>query len=299
MSDDITQELLSAISANEPLAFSKYGDGEFICVFASPQYRQGRTNGNDFTPYSNKLSAALRRSFEYMAGGGGGGSGGGGEYYPHRAFMGRWNDARMQKSWEGLVKEEEGGGVVAVRWACYHSLIIDADRPRNLRAKLPIYRAIKRSGLKKFIVCNDGLALRARVLLDILPQDVYIVDRHNWFDPHYEKVLHDVGMKIANEGRAGFIMLTCCGMGAKVLIADLARAFPHGIYLDVGSALDFVCTGRDTRHRTLPTGEPEYDYAYLIRLFCGEEEDGGGGGGGGGDHDDDALISPKDREKYF
>jgi hypothetical protein len=49
-------------------------------------------------------------------------------------------------------------------------------------------------------------------------------------------------------------------MNAKVLICELYKAYPAGIYLDFGSALDLICTKRDSRGR-------EYTYDYLSLLL--------------------------------
>ena len=51
-------------------------------------------------------------------------------------------------------------------------------------------------------------------------------------------------------------------MSAKVLICELYKKFPKGIYLDFGSAIDLICTKKDSRGR-------EYDYNY-IRNFLSE-----------------------------
>ena len=36
-------------------------------------------------------------------------------------------------------------------------------------------------------------------------------------------------------------------MGAKVLIADIYKKFSNSIIIDIGSALDLICSGRRTR----------------------------------------------------
>jgi hypothetical protein len=49
-------------------------------------------------------------------------------------------------------------------------------------------------------------------------------------------------------------------MGSKVLICELVKLFPHGIFLDVGSALDLLCTKKDSRGR-------EYSYNTILKEF--------------------------------
>ena len=49
-------------------------------------------------------------------------------------------------------------------------------------------------------------------------------------------------------------------MSSKVLITELRKSFKNGIYLDFGSAIDFICTKRDSRGR-------EYNYEYIENLL--------------------------------
>jgi hypothetical protein len=71
--------------------------------------------------------------------------------------------------------------------------------------------------------------------------------------------------------------MTCCGMSAKVLIAELSKKYPKGIYFDIGSGLDKLCTKKDSRgvyksyeelldlfKGIIPDSwnDPKYDYIY-------------------------------------
>lgn len=38
-----------------------------------------------------------------------------------------------------------------------------------------------------------------------------------------------------------------CGQSLKVFIAELHKVYPYGIYMDIGSALDFTCTKKQSR----------------------------------------------------
>jgi hypothetical protein len=64
----------------------------------------------------------------------------------------------------------------------------------------------------------------------------------------------------AIETNENYIVITCCGMGAKPLISELAKRFPKGIYLDFGSALDFICTKKDSRGFS-------YTYDDLLEIY--------------------------------
>jgi hypothetical protein len=81
---------------------------------------------------------------------------------------------------------------------------------------------------------------------------------NNWFDTQFDTILNQVKEKIGIDGN--HIVITCCGMSSKILICELTKAFPKGIYLDFGSALDIICTKRDSRGWN-------YGYEYFTNLL--------------------------------
>ena len=118
-----------------------------------------------------------------------------------------------------------------------------------------MYKTIKQSKLKKIIVCNE-LLIKSKLLLDI--DEVVLIPFNNWFDTQFDTVLQEIKEKIQTDGN--HIVMTCCGMSAKVLICELTKSFPLGIYLDFGSALDIICTKRDSRGYNC-------DYEYFSNLL--------------------------------
>ena len=70
------------------------------------------------------------------------------------------------------------------------------------------------------------------------------VPLNNWFNTEFNRILQSVKENIDPKGT---IFLFACGMGAKVLITELVKIFPNGIFLDIGSGLDFICTQRNSR----------------------------------------------------
>jgi len=104
------------------------------------------------------------------------------------------------------------------------------------------------------MVCNP-LMIKAKILLNI--NDIIHVPLCNWFDTQLEIIIDKIKNIVTDEP---FILLTSCGMGSKVLICELVKLFPHGIFLDVGSALDLLCTKKDSRGR-------EYSYNDILTEF--------------------------------
>ncbi len=245
----IQEYFIECIEKNVPVTFSKYGDGEFFCAF--PEYRQCSQNC-DNDSYTDNLSLSVKNSFKYVV-------------ENTNSYIGMWHD--NCDKWEKLVD-------VPVNWTNYHVFIIDKwDTNCETHAwKVKLFTAIKTSPLKKIIVCNE-LLVKSQILLNI--DHVVVVPFNNWFDEKFDSILEEVSKSIGEDGN--HIVMTCCGMSAKVLIAELSKKYPKGIYFDIGSGLDKLCTKKDSRgvyksyeelldlfKDIIPDSwnDPKYDYIY-------------------------------------
>ena len=224
---EITNYITQCVKDNKSVIFLKFGDGEYSCAFNN----YGANCDNDI--YTPKLSVNIKKSFKYIV------------ENTDNTYIGMWHDNRNTKQWEGLVNKK-------VNWVNYHAIIIDN---KNTIDKLELYKAIKSSKSKKIIVCNE-LLIKSKYLFDA--DHIVIVPFNNWFDDHFNEIFNQIVKLIGNDDN--HIVITCCGMSAKVLIPTLREKFTNGIYLDFGSALDFICTKKDSRGR-------EYDYAYIENLL--------------------------------
>jgi hypothetical protein len=250
---EIPDYISECIKSNIPVQFCKYGDGEYLC---SNKNSHNSLQNCDKDTYTQKLSDSVTNSFKYITS-------------FDNAFIGMWEDTEIIKYWENLSKN--------VNWVSYHLLIFDQSDliSNNIVNKIKIYKAVKESKLKKIIICNE-LLIKSKVSLNI--DNLVLVPFNNWFDSKFDEILNKV-KKIIGDQDGNHIVLTSCGMSAKVLIAELHKLYPKGIYLDVGSGLDLICTKRDSRGQILqydllynkfkeqdfiPDGwdNPEYDYIY-------------------------------------
>jgi hypothetical protein len=154
--------------------------------------------------------------------------------------------------WEQLVDKD-------VNWAKYHTIIIDNN---NDNLKINLYKTIKTSKINKIIVANRFL-IKSTLLLNI---DTFIeVPSCCWFDDLFDDILEQVKSKInTNEIN---IIITCCGMGSCVLIGELLKKFPNEIYLDFGSALDIICTKKDTRGWQNINEYSHFNYDFFANLL--------------------------------
>ena len=219
--NDINDLLIYSIDNKQPISFSKYGDGEYFCANSYV----GENCDKD--KYTEKLKQGIINSFIYMTS------------QAKNAYVGLWPRIEVQNYWESLVSTE-------VKWAKYHTFILDNDNKQN---KVKLYKTIKYSPLKKIIICNELLE-KTKILFDI---DYMInVKFNNWFDSEFNLILDTLKKYINHDEQ--YIIITCAGMGAKVLICELCKLFPNNIYLDFGSALDKICTKKTSRG-----WEPTYD----------------------------------------
>jgi hypothetical protein len=236
---DITNILINCIENNKPISFSKYGDGEYYCM---TRYI-GRNCDND--TYTTKLGNALIESFKYVTD------------LSNNNFIGLWHDDKKVQVLQQYTNKN-------IKSARYHTLIFDGNfdyhnnRPYDFdydSKKVGIYKAIRISPLKKIIVCNK-LLMKSKLLFDA--DELVIVPFNNWFDTDFHKILNYIKDLIKYDGN--HIVMTCCGMSAKVLIAELLKVYPNGIYLDFGSALDRICTKKESRGY-------KFTYEYLLDML--------------------------------
>lgn len=112
------------------------------------------------------------------------------------------------------------------------------------------------SPLKKVFICNKSL-IKSKKLLNI--DHLILIPYNNWFDSQFDNILNKVSELIKNEEK--FIVMTVCGMSAKVLISELYKLYENGIYLDIGNGLDYLCW-KDTRG-----WNKMYSREYLKEMF--------------------------------
>lgn len=213
---EITNYLSECIENKIPVSFSKYGDGEYLAVTGE----DGANCDND--KYTQKLKNNLVESFKFLV------------KNNDNAYIGYWPNLDYANFWKNIVDNHD------IKWANYHTLIMDGNKHTE---KINLYKTIRNSNLKKIIVCNP-LLIKSKILFNI--DHVIHISFNNWFDTQYENILTQI-RDIINNTNEQFIVMTCCGMGAKVLISNLIMSNPNNIFLDFGSALDKICTKKDTR----------------------------------------------------
>jgi hypothetical protein len=232
---NITNYITDCIISKTPVSFSKYGDGEYYCAIGGIQHNC------DLDSCTDKLRVSLIDSIKYVVN------------ETDNSYIGLWDSGSNIKFWESKVNRP-------IKWVDYHSIIIthhDFNNENNdiLTNKVCLYKTIKQSNLKKIIICNP-LLVRSIKLLNI--DHMINIPLRNWFDTHFDELINNTCSIINNN--EPFILITCCGMAAKIVISEMIKRFPNGIYLDFGSAIDLICTKRNSRGWN-------YTYEKFVEIF--------------------------------
>lgn len=217
---DVIEKITNDIRENRPVIFAKYGDGEYRC--ASGQ--DGCNIDNDM--YTIKKSKGIRYSFSYLV------------QNCENAYIGAWFGQDIVDYFESLVPDPS-----KIKWADYHTIIIyDINNHNIIKKQLELYKAIQSSTRKKILVCNPLLE-KAQYLLNT--QHMINVPFNNWYDTNFDNIFYQICSAIGDDDSP--MVIISCGMAAKILIAELHKKYPNGTFLDTGSALDYICTTKNTR----------------------------------------------------
>jgi hypothetical protein len=219
-------DFIRFIETNQPFVFAKFGDGEYNAV---QRFQGGNCDG---TPYTPKLGEAITRAFNTLT--------------PNsNVYIGRWADSHQVSEYFGKSVSHP------VNWENYNMLIFRSAAEFFNRA-MPYYVALRRATQQKIYVCNDSMVGLSRAILGVT--DHVVIDPVNWFETQYDQILSSVKQTVRTP--ESLMILTSAGMGAKPLIADLYKLYPHAIIIDIGSAMDLICSHRRTRdYHTLSSQE--------------------------------------------
>jgi hypothetical protein len=208
-----TEHILECVLKSKPVLFAKFGDGEYECM----KHMNGRNCDRDL--YTPNLANSLRESIVYYS-------------QNQNCYLGRWFTPEITDFIQSITPN-------TLQFANYHTLIFDGDHHEQ---KASIIRAIHHSKQKKIIVCND-LMIKSKLLFNA--DELVIIPKHGWYDSHFDSILEKCKQAIGECENP--IVITMAGLASKVLLRKLHEHRKNGIYLDYGSAVDKICTKRETR----------------------------------------------------
>jgi hypothetical protein len=216
----------NCIKNNIPFFYCKFGDGEYLCMYKYKSNDKSLICNCDSDNYTEYLSLSLCKSLHYIVNN------------VKNYYIGEWYQENVKKFFLSIAGK-------SIKYNSYHSFLFDESDLKNnvIRHKLNILKEIKNSKRKKIYICNN-LLIKSKILLNI--DNFIFVSLNNWFDKDYDIILGQIKTLLTGENDDSIIM-TSCGMGAKVLLSDLYKQYPNCTYIDIGSGLDIICTKRNSR----------------------------------------------------
>jgi hypothetical protein len=207
-------DLNHRITQQIPVVYCKFGDGEYLCMCGS----QGQNC--DRTPYTQKLKDGLIQSYKHLI-------------VQPDVFIAHWPDQNSMDYFHSLS---------SFNWINQYYQLLQLIQSTFTDTRFrELISVIKQSPLNKILVANKYMT-KMNTLFNINKH--HIIDPYNWFESSFEQILSEIKSSITSDK---FILMTCGGMGSKVLIGELHKLYPSAIYLDFGSGFDFLCTKVSTR----------------------------------------------------
>lgn len=211
----MTELITDCIKKDLPVIFAKFGDGEFGA--ANGYY--GANCDND--PYTPKLRNGIIEAIKYFS-------------TINNSYCGNWHTSIVYTYFNSIVPGK-------INWIDYHTCIMDNNSFEN-NIKLELFKEIKKSKRTKILVANE-LLIKAKYLLNV--NNHILVPYRNWVENDFDSILNNIIDACSNDENP--MILTCAGMGSKILIMELHKRFPNGIFIDIGSGLDYLCTKKCSR----------------------------------------------------
>jgi hypothetical protein len=219
---DINDKIIKCIENEEPIIFVKYADGEYNCIIKDYNNNYLEWSAGEGDMYTEQKKRGLINALRYF------------NDIP-TAYIGKWHTTFITDYFQGICNKP-------IQFTKLHSLLFDnADVKTNFKEKIEICKAIQNSKMKKILLCNP-LLIKAKSLLNI---DVVIeIPLKNWYE-NSESVKKQILDNVKEDEK--LLLITCAGIGSKIMISELHKILPNGIYLDYGSGLDLICTKKDSR----------------------------------------------------
>ena len=249
-------DLINHIKNDKQILFVKYGDGEVECMKVSDKDNNNQSYGQncDNDKYFPELSYELKDAFIYFV-----------NYYTYQNIhIGKWhnrNESDYLSKYYYEYQKKEAKKIIP--YSNYHLVMNDKANLQNCNMYDFVKCIKEKENSIKIVISNPQNSL-----LKNLFTSQYFVET-----PLYslylnindiEKSIDDI---IQKESNKKIILLTSCGLSAKVLIYRLLKKYDIRLSaIDLGSSFDLLCKKRITRSYQ---NEYSYDeiYNYYKELF--------------------------------
>lgn len=227
------------IRAKMPVVFTKFGDGEYLCM----DMQSGKNcDGDKFTKeLGHALCKAFRELCEMAA-------------VPHptgrRIFLGKWHYAKevrfmcqLYYTWQQEQKRIDDK-LHEIPFVNYHLIYNDENFDKNANL-FEFVKVLQDDSRHKLLISNPSLQ---RLSL-LFKTAAWINIPATCWHTVYDKIEAQVREHLLEHPDT--IVFIAGGLASKVLIANMTAAFPLASFLDIGSGFDLLGKGHRTRSQAI------------------------------------------------
>lgn len=201
------------IRNKKPFIFTKFGDGEIICM-CKRYYVDAPMTNCDNQSYSDELSQKLINAAIYFSG------------MPD-VYIGEWN---FDTHYTPIFNDFLSNNYIVFNYVPYDIILHTSGK--NIEDLKLFYTEISKSNSKKVYICCE----KNNSAKTFLNCDIINVKSSEAYDD-YEKI-----KKALIENKYD-IYLYSCGLMSKPLIKDISEAHINTTHIDIGSGLDNLFNG--------------------------------------------------------
>lgn len=229
-------DLLKKLEAGENIVFTKFGDGEYLCMLGIPGHN---CDGDTYTFW---LKNALKKSLINLS-------------KKENVYIGKWHTAQVCNYYKRIVKPYD----ITIPFVSYHLIMNDKDF-LHVPYMYEFVKFVASTKRKKILFANKY----NKRLKDLFKADIFIEIPENSWSLEYETWKTALEKHIEKDA----LILLAGGLCSKVLIHDITSA--HDVScIDIGSSFDILGGKRNSRGWQ-HSYEDEINYYYDLLPCCDE-----------------------------
>lgn len=247
-------QLIDYIKNDKQIIFLKYGDGEVECMKVTDENNNMISYGQncDNDKYFPELSYELKEAFIYFV-----------NYHTYQnVHIGKWhsrNESDYLSKYYYEYQNKKNYVNKIIPYTNYHLVMNDKINLQNNS----IYQFVKSIKYKensiKIVVSN----IQNQLLKDLFSSHYFVETPSSSLYLKIEDIEKSIKNIIEKYSNQKIILLTSCGLSAKVLIYRLLKIYDTQLSaIDLGSSFDLLCKKRITR-----TYQNEYSYETIYNYY--------------------------------
>ncbi len=244
------EDVIKKIQENKQILFIKFGDGEVECMKVSDNIKEKYGANCDNDIYFPELSLELKEAFLYFVN----------DNHENRVYIGKWHYKHEIDYLSAYSYTHQNNNKI-IPFVDYHLIMNDKKGLSNC----DMYQFVKsikedNNSLKIVISNNDNILLKK-----IFSSQFFVETPKSSLYLKINEISNQI-IEIINNNQNDnkrVILLTSCGLSAKVLIYRLYKKYGKLISaFDLGSSFDLLCKKRVTR-----TYQNEYSYETIYNYY--------------------------------